>query len=143
MSKQPDPYSDDEAWDPDHAPDTSLQERAEQFESDAEYTTYYQLLDLEHGTTLDTEALNEQIDRKLCTATGDGNELRARNEAIHLIDAWIALVKHRQTYDRMLDELGPRLGHHTFVAWRIAGMPEDVDGWITTYRPENQSLSDL
>ena len=142
MDEIPDPYSDDEAWNPDTADDALPADELANLAEFSDAVTYYGDLGLDRLENPSDDEIKRAYLDALLEADGDGDEERAQLEAKLLFEARYTLMTYREQYDRMIGELGPRLGHQTFVQWRIAGEPSDVDGWIVDHKPENQSFSD-
>lgn len=143
MDDIPNPYSDDDAWDPDTADDALQAGELADLAEFSDWETYYDSLELDRlEDPADDEIKRAYLDL-LLEADGDGDEERAQQKAKLLFEARYTLMAYREQYDRMIGKLGPRLGHQTFVQWRIAGEPSDVDGWIVDHKPENQSFCDV
>ncbi|WP_232702200.1 hypothetical protein [Halobacterium wangiae] len=143
MDDVPNPYSDDDAWDPDApSPEESPSTELANIPEFPNAITYYDVLGLERKAECSTEQISQAFKDRLLATEGHGEESRARSKARALLEARDTLKLHKSTYEEMLEHLGPRLGHQTFIQWRIAGMPSDTTAWMREHKPENQTFRD-
>jgi len=141
MDDIPDPYSDD-AWDPDESADGGPAISLTSTDDVSRATDYFDVLGIDRSEELSITRVEDAFHEQLLATKGDGDEARARRETRLQMEARKELLDNLEAYSTMIDELGPRLGHQTYVRWRIVGSPPDIDRWITDNRPENVSLTD-
>lgn len=141
MDEIPDPYSDD-AWDPDESAGDEPAISLTSTHDVPSATDYFEVLEIDRTETLSRDRVEGAFEDKLLATNGDGDERRARLETRVQMEARDELLANLEVYARMIDELGPRLGHQTYLRWRIVGSPPDVDRWIVENSPENLSFTD-